>query len=142
MFNLCFFFVCVVSCEMGFYLILKACTQIYQTCVVHTLQGVIICSIISCFCSVNLCIFMYNFLWNWGFLHSGPENHAPHLCHKCGWPFPNPHPSARHRRSHKKVCGKIEGYKLSESETADNSTHSSVSDDEHHSDGDQQTPSE
>ncbi|XP_009601419.1 uncharacterized protein [Nicotiana tomentosiformis] len=72
---------------------------------------------------------------------SGPENHAPHLCHKCGWPFPNPHPSARHRRSHKKVCGKIEGYKLSESETADNSTHSSVSDDEHHSDGDQQTPS-
>ncbi|XP_009769780.1 uncharacterized protein [Nicotiana sylvestris] len=72
---------------------------------------------------------------------SGHENQAPHLCHKCGWPFPNPHPSARHRRSHKKVCGKIEGYKLSESETADNSTHSAVSDDEHHSDGDQQTPS-
>ncbi|XP_055813947.1 uncharacterized protein LOC129883323 [Solanum dulcamara] len=71
---------------------------------------------------------------------SGPENHGPHLCHKCGWPFPNPHPSARHRRAHKKVCGKIEGYKLSESE-AGNSTHSAVSDDEHHSDGDQQTPS-
>ncbi|MCD7472187.1 hypothetical protein HAX54_013195 [Datura stramonium] len=71
---------------------------------------------------------------------SGHENHGPHLCHKCGWPFPNPHPSARHRRAHKKVCGKIEGYKISESE-ADNSTHSAVSDDEHHSDGDQQTPS-
>nr|XP_016436390.1 PREDICTED: uncharacterized protein LOC107762537 isoform X3 [Nicotiana tabacum] len=72
---------------------------------------------------------------------SGHENQVPHLCHKCGWPFPNPHPSARHRRSHKKVCGKVEGYKLSESERADNSTHSAVSDDEHHSDGDQQTPS-
>ncbi|KAG5588826.1 hypothetical protein H5410_049260 [Solanum commersonii] len=71
---------------------------------------------------------------------SGHENHGTHLCHKCSWPFPNPHPSARHRRAHKKVCGKIEGYKLSESE-ADNSTHSAVSDDEHHSDGDQQTPS-
>ncbi|KAM3357111.1 putative protein isoform X1 [Capsicum galapagoense] len=65
---------------------------------------------------------------------SGHENHGPHLCHKCGWPFPNPHPSARHRRAHKKVCGKIEGYKRGESEAA-------VSDDEHHSDGDQQTPS-
>ncbi|XP_060181938.1 uncharacterized protein LOC132611534 isoform X1 [Lycium barbarum] len=72
---------------------------------------------------------------------SGHENHGPYLCHKCGWPFPNQHPSARHRRAHKKVCGKIEGYKLSESETADNSTHSAVSDDEHHSDGDHRTPS-
>ncbi|TMW86663.1 hypothetical protein EJD97_021041 [Solanum chilense] len=71
---------------------------------------------------------------------SGHENHGTHLCHKCSWPFPNPHPSARHRRAHKKVCGKIEGYKFSESE-AGNSIHSAVSDDEHHSDGDQQTPS-
>ncbi|XP_049344464.1 uncharacterized protein LOC125808845 [Solanum verrucosum] len=71
---------------------------------------------------------------------SGHENHGSHLCHKCSWPFPNPHPSARHRRAHKKICGKIEGYKLSESE-AGNSTHLAVSDDEHHSDGDQQTPS-
>ncbi|XP_015088046.1 uncharacterized protein LOC107031257 [Solanum pennellii] len=71
---------------------------------------------------------------------SGHENHGTHLCHKCSWPFPNPHPSARHRRAHKKVCGKIEGYKFSESE-AGNSTHAAVSDDEHHSDGDQQTPS-
>lgn len=71
---------------------------------------------------------------------SGHENHGPHLCHKCGWPFPNPHPSARHRRAHKKVCGKVEGYKLSESE-AGNSTHSAVSDDEHHSDGEVRTPS-
>ncbi|KAJ8530780.1 hypothetical protein K7X08_023661 [Anisodus acutangulus] len=72
---------------------------------------------------------------------SGHENHGPHLCHKCGWPFPNAHPSSRHRRAHKKVCGKIEGYKLSELETADNSTHSAVSNDEHHSDGDHRTPS-
>lgn len=77
----------------------------------------------------------------WDFLNTGHENHGTHLCHKCSWPFPNPHPSARHRRAHKKVCGKIEGYKFSESE-AGNSTHSAVSDDEHHSDGDQQTPSE
>jgi len=33
------------------------------------------------------------------------------VCHKCGWPFPNPHPSAKHRRAHKKICGTIEGYK-------------------------------
>ncbi|MFS8005950.1 putative transcription factor C2H2 family [Helianthus anomalus] len=33
-----------------------------------------------------------------------------HLCHRCGWPFPNPHPSAKHRRAHKKICGTIDGY--------------------------------
>ncbi|KAK9072487.1 hypothetical protein SSX86_008921 [Deinandra increscens subsp. villosa] len=41
---------------------------------------------------------------------SGHESHGVHLCHRCGWPFPNPHPSARHRRAHKKICGTIEGY--------------------------------
>ncbi|XP_039007407.1 uncharacterized protein LOC120135135 [Hibiscus syriacus] len=43
------------------------------------------------------------------------KNHSSggvHLCHKCGWPFPNPHPSAKQRRSHKKICGTSEGYKL------------------------------
>ncbi|KEH20641.1 putative transcription factor C2H2 family [Medicago truncatula] len=41
----------------------------------------------------------------------GNENHGVYVCHKCGWPFPNPHPSAKHRRAHKKICGTIEGYK-------------------------------
>ncbi|KAL4298179.1 hypothetical protein GQ457_12G002320 [Hibiscus cannabinus] len=42
-----------------------------------------------------------------------------HLCHKCGWPFPNPHPSAKQRRSHKKICGTIEGYRLFDSAASD-----------------------
>ncbi|WJX53075.1 hypothetical protein P8452_39112 [Trifolium repens] len=41
----------------------------------------------------------------------GHENHGVYVCHKCGWPYPNPHPSAKHRRSHKKICGTIQGYK-------------------------------
>ncbi|XP_037497154.1 uncharacterized protein LOC105639104 isoform X3 [Jatropha curcas] len=67
----------------------------------------------------------------------GHESHGVHVCHKCGWPFPNPHPSARHRRAHKKICGTIEGYKLVDSE---GSAHSIVSDDEHLSDEDHKTP--
>ncbi|CAA2998882.1 to-interacting 1, partial, partial [Olea europaea subsp. europaea] len=70
---------------------------------------------------------------------TGREIHGVQLCHRCGWPFPNPHPSARHRRSHKKVCGKIEGYKLIESEAENASL--AVSDDEHSSDEDHRTPS-
>ncbi|XP_022874989.1 uncharacterized protein LOC111393607 isoform X2 [Olea europaea var. sylvestris] len=70
---------------------------------------------------------------------TGHEIHGVHLCHRCGWPFPNPHPSARHRRSHKKFCGKIEGYKLIESEAENASM--AVSDDEHSSDEDHRTPS-
>ncbi|KAL9232738.1 hypothetical protein vseg_007810 [Gypsophila vaccaria] len=35
-----------------------------------------------------------------------------HVCHKCGWPYPNPHPSSKIRRAHKKVCGTIDKYKL------------------------------
>ncbi|XP_027119155.1 uncharacterized protein [Coffea arabica] len=60
----------------------------------------------------------------------GHEGHGVHLCHKCGWPFPNPHPSAKHRRAHKRVCGKVEGYKLVDSEI------DHVSDDDHLSDDD------
>ncbi|XP_068655625.1 uncharacterized protein [Aristolochia californica] len=44
-----------------------------------------------------------------------PEHHGVHVCHKCGWSFPNPHPNAKHRRAHKKVCGKIEGFKIVDS---------------------------
>ncbi|KAI9196885.1 hypothetical protein LWI28_027841 [Acer negundo] len=68
---------------------------------------------------------------------SGHESHGVHLCKKCGWPFPNPHPSARLRRAHKKICGTVEGYKLlaSQEDTAANS------DEDHLSDEDLKTPS-
>ncbi|XP_061989344.1 uncharacterized protein LOC133707901 [Rosa rugosa] len=66
---------------------------------------------------------------------SGHESH--YVCHKCGWPFPNPHPSARHRRAHKKICGTVEGYKVA---GAEGSAQLSVSDDEQHSDEDPKTP--
>ena len=29
-----------------------------------------------------------------------------HLCHVCGYQYPNPNPSAKLRRSHRKHCGK------------------------------------
>ncbi|KAK6914377.1 hypothetical protein RJ641_021698 [Dillenia turbinata] len=61
---------------------------------------------------------------------SGHGHHSVHECHKCGWPFPNPHPRARHRRAHNRVCGTIEGYKLIDSEQ---NAHLTVSDDEHES---------
>ncbi|XP_019103933.2 uncharacterized protein LOC104889764 isoform X2 [Beta vulgaris subsp. vulgaris] len=68
----------------------------------------------------------------------GHEGHSGgvHVCHKCGWPFPNPHPSARHRRAHKKVCGNVEGYKLDndaqdKTHLMDDSDGEHVSDDEH-----------
>ncbi|KAJ1426690.1 Zinc finger C2H2-type [Sesbania bispinosa] len=64
------------------------------------------------------------------------ESHGVHVCHKCGWPFPNPHPSAKHRRAHKKIGGTIEGYKLLVSESQ---THSVSSDDEQLSDDDRNT---
>ena len=28
------------------------------------------------------------------------------ICNRCGWIYPNPHPSAKHRRNHKKICNK------------------------------------
>ncbi|KAG6667628.1 uncharacterized protein LOC122315592 isoform X1 [Carya illinoinensis] len=65
------------------------------------------------------------------------EGHGVHVCHKCGWPFPNPHPSARHRRAHKKICGTIEGYKLVDSE---DKPHLNISDEEHLSDEDHAPP--
>ncbi|GLU10225.1 hypothetical protein SLE2022_270450 [Rubroshorea leprosula] len=68
---------------------------------------------------------------------SGHESHGVHLCHKCGWPFPNPHPSAKNRRAHKRVCGTIEGYKLVDSGEIN---HGAASDDDHLSDEDQKTP--
>ena len=68
---------------------------------------------------------------------AGHESHGVYLCHKCGWPFPNPHPSAKHRRSHKKICGTIEGYKLVDSGDI---AHKTASGDEPLSDEDHKTP--
>ncbi|OMP10801.1 hypothetical protein COLO4_04260 [Corchorus olitorius] len=65
------------------------------------------------------------------FNFAGHESHGVYVCHKCGYQFPNAHPSAKHRRSHKKHCGKTEGSKL------DDSAHSPASDD---SDEDPKTP--
>ncbi|GKB73475.1 putative F-box/LRR-repeat protein 23 [Tanacetum coccineum] len=42
--------------------------------------------------------------------HITPPGHQVHICHRCGWPFPNSHPSSKHRKAHKKACGTIEGY--------------------------------
>nr|VDD11480.1 unnamed protein product [Brassica rapa] len=46
--------------------------------------------------------------------------HSPggksHVCTKCGWSYPNPHPSAKNRRSHKKICGTIKGFEILDSE--------------------------
>ncbi|XP_021749153.1 uncharacterized protein LOC110714904 [Chenopodium quinoa] len=73
---------------------------------------------------------------------SGYEGHSGgvHVCTKCGWPFPKPHPSAKHRRAHKKVCGTVEGYRLDND--AQDKTHLMVgSDGEHASDDEHKTPS-
>lgn len=67
---------------------------------------------------------------------SGRESHGVYMCNKCGWPFPKAHPSSKHRRGHKKVCGTIEGYKLLESDD-----HLVASDGEHAPGEDQRTPS-
>ncbi|CAB4263146.1 unnamed protein product [Prunus armeniaca] len=67
---------------------------------------------------------------------SGHDSHGVHVCHKCGWPYPNAHPSSRHRRAHKRICGTIDGYKLAGSEK---NTHVNDSDDDH-SDEERKTP--
>ncbi|KAE9603015.1 putative transcription factor C2H2 family [Lupinus albus] len=65
------------------------------------------------------------------------ESHGVHVCNKCGWSYPKPHPSAKHRRAHKKICGTIEGYKLCASE---GQAHLNGCDGEHVSDDDHKTP--
>ncbi|KAL3829277.1 hypothetical protein ACJIZ3_018079 [Penstemon smallii] len=69
---------------------------------------------------------------------TGHGGHGVHLCLRCGWPYPNPHPSSRHRRAHKRVCGTIEGYEIYHSQSDNHQV--VVSDDEHASDEDQHTP--
>nr|XP_019707085.1 uncharacterized protein LOC105048895 isoform X2 [Elaeis guineensis] len=38
-----------------------------------------------------------------------PSGHERVVCHKCGWVYPNPHPSAKQRRAHRKHCGTTGG---------------------------------
>ncbi|KAL2621982.1 hypothetical protein R1flu_002187 [Riccia fluitans] len=40
-------------------------------------------------------------------------------CKRCGWTYPNYHPSAKHRRNHKKVCGKLPGFTLDDHHLGD-----------------------
>ncbi|KAL6527978.1 hypothetical protein OROHE_014928 [Orobanche hederae] len=68
----------------------------------------------------------------------GHEGQWVHLCSRCGWPFPNPHPSARHRRAHKKICGTIEGYRIIN--CSENDYHLAISDGEDGWDEDEHTP--
>ncbi|KAL1198198.1 hypothetical protein V5N11_026275 [Cardamine amara subsp. amara] len=48
----------------------------------------------------------------------GGKSHGAHVCTKCGWNYPNPHPSAKNRRAHKKICGTIKGFEILDSEKA------------------------
>ncbi|VVB01204.1 unnamed protein product [Arabis nemorensis] len=68
----------------------------------------------------------------------GGKIHGAHVCTKCGWNYPNPHPSAKNRRAHKKVCGTIKGFEIFDSETA-----KQILDlqEEHCMDDEQKTPS-
>lgn len=66
--------------------------------------------------------------------HHAKESHGAWVCHRCGWTYPNPHPSAKHRRNHRKHCGKIEGFTLIASgdrETQGGSSDEESTDDEH-----------
>ncbi|GAB2227870.1 hypothetical protein Drorol1_Dr00009698 [Drosera rotundifolia] len=56
------------------------------------------------------------------------SGHEGHVCHKCGSVYPNPHPSAKHRRAHKRICGTIEGFKHGNAD--EKMTHLDRSDDE------------
>ncbi|XP_010450089.1 PREDICTED: uncharacterized protein LOC104732251 [Camelina sativa] len=46
-----------------------------------------------------------------------------HVCTKCGWSYPNPHPSAKNRRAHKKICGTIKGFEIFDSDKAKHDLH-------------------
>ncbi|ESQ56078.1 hypothetical protein EUTSA_v10024466mg [Eutrema salsugineum] len=48
----------------------------------------------------------------------GGKSNGAHVCTKCGWNYPNPHPSAKNRRAHKKICGTIKGFEIVDSDKA------------------------
>ncbi|KAH9318106.1 hypothetical protein KI387_019875 [Taxus chinensis] len=65
--------------------------------------------------------------------HHTKDLHDVWICNRCGWTYPNPHPSAKHRRKHRKNCGKIEGFKVMSSagrEIQGGSSDDELSDDE------------
>ncbi|CAH8338677.1 unnamed protein product [Eruca vesicaria subsp. sativa] len=66
--------------------------------------------------------------------------HSPggksHVCSKCGWNYPNPHPSAKNRRAHKKNCGTIKGFEILGSDQS-----LDLQKEEHCFDDEQKTPS-
>ncbi|XP_011011110.1 PREDICTED: uncharacterized protein LOC105115788 [Populus euphratica] len=70
----------------------------------------------------------------------GHGSHGVRVCHRCGWPFPQRHPSARRKHAHKKICGTLEGYKVVDSEEASLSALSD-DDDDNFSDEEPETPS-
>ncbi|KAG7620401.1 hypothetical protein ISN44_As04g014110 [Arabidopsis suecica] len=47
---------------------------------------------------------------------NSPGGGKNHVCTKCGWSYSNPHPSAKNRRAHKKICGTIKGFEIFDSE--------------------------
>ncbi|CAL9225283.1 unnamed protein product [Arabidopsis halleri] len=49
---------------------------------------------------------------------NSPGGGKSHVCTKCGWSYPNPHPSAKNRRAHKKICGTIKGFEIFDSDKA------------------------
>ncbi|XP_059068017.1 uncharacterized protein LOC131036723 isoform X2 [Cryptomeria japonica] len=68
--------------------------------------------------------------------HHTKDDQHEYICHQCGWKYPNPYPGPKHRRNHRKHCGKIEGFKLITSEdreTQGGSSDEVSSDDEHKS---------
>ncbi|KAL8162889.1 hypothetical protein V2J09_014378 [Rumex salicifolius] len=68
---------------------------------------------------------------------NSPSGNEGFVCNKCGWQFPNPHPSARHRRAHKKVCGTIE---VKHGKNGDHKTNmNAAADDDDLSDNDSKT---
>lgn len=79
------------------------------------------------YCHFFASIFSRSFL-RWFLDFTGHEGHGAYVCYKCGWLFPNPHPSAKQRRAHKKICGTIESCKLLVSESQNRLN---ASDDEH-----------
>lgn len=78
--------------------------------------------------------------------HHAKESHGAWVCHRCGWTYPNPHPNAKHRRNHRKHCGKIEGFPLiapGDRETQGGSSDEESTDDEHKAtDHQKRTPAE
>ncbi|KFK25472.1 hypothetical protein AALP_AA8G118800 [Arabis alpina] len=79
--------------------------------------------------------------------HRNPPQHSPgggkihgaHVCTKCGWNYLNPHPSAKNRRAHKKICGTVKGFEILDSENSKQNL--DLQEEEHCLDDELKTPS-